>query len=92
VIGPYDLVIMKKDYKLSAAARRRRVFDIAHRTTVSAMMGLTVLGMIGCGVFFYQFQQNKDDILKIRRKQLEDEISAKQAEALQSLSSSPSSS
>jgi len=48
--------------------------------------------MIGCGVFFYQFQQNKDDILKIRRKQLEDEISAKQAEALQSLSSSPSSS
>jgi len=77
---------MKKDYKLSAAARRRRFFDVVHRGAVRAAMVTTVLGVIGCGFVFYQFSQSKDDILAIRRKQLEDEIAVKQADALKSLS------
>jgi len=83
---------MKKDYRLSAAARRRRFFNVIHKFGVIAAMSATVLGVVGCGVFFHQFNKNKDDILQIRRKQLEDEIAAKQAEALKSLSSTPSSS
>ena len=47
---------------------------------------MTAAALVGCGVFFWQFTESKDDILKLRRKQLEDEIAAKQADALKALS------
>jgi len=78
--------MMKKNFKVSAAARRRRFFDLVHRACVLTAVGTTVLGLGAFGYFFYQFQTNKDSILEIRRQQLEDEIAAKQAEALKVLS------
>jgi len=77
---------MRKDYKLSASARRRRIFDVIHRGAVWTCVSVTAAALVGCGVFFWQFTESKDDILKLRRKQLEDEIAAKQADALKALS------
>jgi len=83
---------MKRDYKLSAAARRRRFFDVAHRVGVVTAATVTLVSIAGCAVFFKQFNDNKEDLLQIRRRQLEDEIASKQADALKALSTSSSTS
>jgi len=85
-------LLIMRDYKLSASARRRRVFDIIHRGAIYTCIGVTVVGMVLSGIGAYRLVRNKDEILAARRDQLEEEIAAKQAITLKALSSAETSS